>query len=183
MDDLRAGQMGASLIPVFAAPAAQRRLTCAMRWYSAAAGYGFAVPEDGGDEVMVHSCVLARDGILMVAEGALIDLEAIRTQKGYQALIVYSIDLGARRDDILAKRERKVSKHVLTVRWYNEAKGYGFGFADSVDGDVFIHAEALKRAGVPRLREGDRILALVAPGDRGQAVRTVYAPDPQTVIA
>ena len=51
---------------------------------------------------------------------------------------------------------------------------YGFGTADGVEGDVFIHAESVKRAGIRDLSEGDVIVALVTPTARGMAVRTIY---------
>ena len=44
-----------------------------------------------------------------------------------------------------------------TVKWYNEAKGYGFIQPDSGGKDVFVHATALERAGMRGLVEGQKI--------------------------
>lgn len=175
MSQVEPSQRPRTLIPIFTGEPLQKRLSCVMRWYSPAAGYGFALATEGDDEVMVHSCVLARDGFLSVAEGAVLDVEAIKTVKGLQALMIYAVDLTADRSDVLARRERTVAKHVLTVRWYNEVKGFGFCTCPALEGDVFLHAEALKRANVAPPREGETITALVAPSERGLAVRTVYA--------
>lgn len=177
MSHVQHSPAGGGLIQVLAGRKEQVRLTCAMRWYSPSSGYGFAIPLEGGDEVMVHSCVLARDGFLVVAEGAVLDIEAVRTIKGLQALMVYSLDLSANRTDVLAKRERTVVKREVTVRWYNETKGYGFAFVEngsSDEGDIFLHAEVVRRAGLNRVCAGERLSVLVAPGERGLAVRTIY---------
>lgn len=44
-----------------------------------------------------------------------------------------------------------------TVKWYNEAKGYGFIQPDSGGKDVFVHASALERAGLRGLAEGQKV--------------------------
>jgi CspA family cold shock protein len=40
-----------------------------------------------------------------------------------------------------------------TVKWYNDAKGYGFIQPDTGGKDVFVHATALERAGMRGLVE------------------------------
>ncbi len=44
-----------------------------------------------------------------------------------------------------------------TVKWFNAQKG--FGFIQPADGgkDVFVHISAVERAGLPPLREGQKI--------------------------
>jgi CspA family cold shock protein len=44
-----------------------------------------------------------------------------------------------------------------TVKWYNEAKGYGFIQPDNGGKDVFVHASALERAGLRGLVEGQKV--------------------------
>jgi CspA family cold shock protein len=44
-----------------------------------------------------------------------------------------------------------------TVKFYNESKGFGFIQPDDGNKDVFVHASALERAGVPSLREGQKV--------------------------
>ena len=45
----------------------------------------------------------------------------------------------------------------VTVKWYNETKGYGFIQPDNGGKDVFVHASALERAGMRGLVEGQKI--------------------------
>ena len=44
-----------------------------------------------------------------------------------------------------------------TVKFYNEAKGFGFIAPDSGGNDVFVHATALERAGMRSLVEGQKV--------------------------
>jgi cold shock protein len=44
-----------------------------------------------------------------------------------------------------------------TVKFYNDAKGYGFIAPDEGGNDVFVHASALERAGLYSLAEGQKV--------------------------
>jgi CspA family cold shock protein len=44
-----------------------------------------------------------------------------------------------------------------TVKFFNTQKGYGFIQPDDGSKDVFVHISALERAGIPPLREGQKI--------------------------
>ncbi|MEI8145346.1 MAG: cold-shock protein [Alphaproteobacteria bacterium] len=44
-----------------------------------------------------------------------------------------------------------------TVKWFNATKGYGFIQPDEGDKDVFVHISAVQQAGLPGLRDGQRL--------------------------
>ncbi len=44
-----------------------------------------------------------------------------------------------------------------TVKWFNEAKGFGFIQPDAGGPDVFVHISAVERAGIRDLDEGQKI--------------------------
>jgi CspA family cold shock protein len=44
-----------------------------------------------------------------------------------------------------------------TVKFFNEQKGFGFIAPDDGGKDVFVHASALERCGMPTLREGQKV--------------------------
>ena len=43
------------------------------------------------------------------------------------------------------------------IKWYNGKKGYGFIERDDKEKDAFIHASAVKSAGLRYLNEGDKL--------------------------
>ncbi len=53
-----------------------------------------------------------------------------------------------------------------TVKWFNEAKGYGFITQDN-GGDVFAHYSAIQGNGFKSLSEGDKVSFDVVKGDKG----------------
>ncbi len=44
-----------------------------------------------------------------------------------------------------------------TVKWFNEAKGYGFISNDDGSGDVFVHFSAIQSEGYKTLAEGQKV--------------------------
>ena len=57
-----------------------------------------------------------------------------------------------------------------TVKFYNDAKGYGFITPDDGGKDVFVHASALERAGIHRLSEGQKVSFDTEPDRRSGKV-------------
>ena len=53
------------------------------------------------------------------------------------------------------------------VKWYNSKKGYGFIERDDKEKDVFVHASALREAGLRFLNEGDALTFEVEDGEKG----------------
>ena len=59
-----------------------------------------------------------------------------------------------------------------TVKWFNDAKGYGFIQQD--DGpDVFVHFSAIAGEGYKGLAEGQRVEFDVVGGDKGPKAANV----------
>tara|TARA_Y100001970_G_scaffold235580_1_gene294685 strand:- start:364 stop:579 length:216 start_codon:yes stop_codon:yes gene_type:complete len=53
------------------------------------------------------------------------------------------------------------------VKWYNSKKGYGFVQRDDGEKDVFIHASAVKAAGLRYLQESEKISFDLEDGPKG----------------
>jgi CspA family cold shock protein len=59
-----------------------------------------------------------------------------------------------------------------TVKWFNNAKGYGFiGREDGPD--VFVHYSAIVAEGYKSLQEGDEILFEISEGKQGPQAANV----------
>ncbi|HIF61522.1 MAG TPA: cold-shock protein [Candidatus Pelagibacter sp.] len=52
------------------------------------------------------------------------------------------------------------------VKWFNEAKGYGFIEREDKEKDVFVHHSAVNEAGL-NINEGDELTFEVENGDKG----------------
>jgi len=54
-----------------------------------------------------------------------------------------------------------------TVKWFNDAKGYGFVTTDTVDGDIFVHYSAIQGDGFKTLSEGQAVEFELVTGQKG----------------
>jgi cold shock protein len=50
-----------------------------------------------------------------------------------------------------------MNKEQGAVKWFNEAKGYGFIQRDQTRSDIFVHYSAIVSNGYKTLREGQRV--------------------------
>lgn len=60
-----------------------------------------------------------------------------------------------------------------TVKWFNDAKGFGFITRDDGQKDVFVHYSAISAKGFRSLREGQRVEFEVVQGEKGPAAQNV----------
>lgn len=61
-----------------------------------------------------------------------------------------------------------------TVKWFNEAKGYGFISRESGE-DVFVHFSAIQGSGFRTLQEGQSVKFDVVRGPKGFQAANVSA--------
>ncbi len=54
-----------------------------------------------------------------------------------------------------------------TVKWFNEAKGFGFIENDNGSGDLFVHFSNIMGSGFKTLREGEPVEFEEAQGGKG----------------
>lgn len=59
-----------------------------------------------------------------------------------------------------------------TVKWFNDAKGFGFIEQDGGK-DVFVHHTAIQADGFKSLKEGERVSFDVVDGAKGPAAANV----------
>ena len=61
-----------------------------------------------------------------------------------------------------------------TVKWFNDAKGFGFISRESGD-DVFVHFRSIQGSGFKTLQEGQKVSFVVARGQKGLQADQVEA--------
>ena len=59
-----------------------------------------------------------------------------------------------------------------TVKWFNDAKGYGFISQENGD-DVFVHFSAIEDEGFKSLKEGQAGTFEIVPGPKGPQAANV----------
>ena len=65
-----------------------------------------------------------------------------------------------------ARRKKKV-RLKGTVKWFNNAKGFGFIGREDGSSDVFVHYSAINIEGYKSLQEGDQVEFEIVDGQKG----------------
>jgi CspA family cold shock protein len=64
-----------------------------------------------------------------------------------------------------------------TVKWFNDAKGFGFITPEAGGDDLFAHFSAIQGQGFKTLKEGQRVSFDVTAGAKGQQASNIRAAD------
>ena len=161
-----------------------------VKWFDAAKGYGFIVPDDGGSDVLVHVTVLRRDGFAHLREGARVAAEAQRGERGLQVFKVLSVSEpeasyapSAPGGRTRAQVTSVGSFEIVIVKWFNRTRGFGFLTRGEGTEDIFVHMETLRRYGFIDPKPGDSMLARFGPGPKGLMAAEVRPLDSAKILA
>ena len=64
-----------------------------------------------------------------------------------------------------------------TVKWFNDAKGFGFIEPEDGGADVFAHFSAIQMDGFRTLKQGSRVSYDVVQGPKGQLAQNIRPSD------
>jgi CspA family cold shock protein len=75
-----------------------------------------------------------------------------------------------------------------TVKWFNNAKGYGFILSDDGGEDLFAHYSSIEMEGYKTLKAGQMVCFDIIPGDKGLHATNITANEnaelePDTIVS
>lgn len=153
-----------------------------VKWYDAVKGYGFIIPEDEQDDVLLHHSVMRAAGVNFLSEGTSVHCKAVRRAKGMQVISLVSFDTSTAKPlpvqtgtDTSHVSESDLADFIdVSVKWFNRVRGFGFVSENEDSEDIFIHMEVLRQAGILQVQPGDHVKVRVGTGDKGlQAIEVM----------
>lgn len=156
-------------------------ITGVIKWFDVAKGFGFIVPDNGIQDVLLHVTCLRRDGYQTVLEGTRVVALIQKRDRGYQAFRILSMDQSTA---VHPSQMPPVKTHVqvtpssglerVLVKWFNRTKGFGFLTRGEGTEDIFIHMETLRRFGLTELRPGQVVLVRFGDGEKGLMAAEIH---------
>jgi CspA family cold shock protein len=143
----------------------------AVKWFNATKGYGFVELSDGRGDAFLHLKTLRETGRQTLPSGAKIRVVARAGSRGAEVVRVVEVDTRSAVER--SSRRSTVDPSAafdLTgkVKWFDEARGFGFIASDDFGRDVFIHSTTLGAAGLRGLVEGQAVSMRVVETPKGR---------------
>ncbi len=151
-----------------------------VKWFKADKGYGFVELAGGQGDAFLHANALHAAGHEMVPAGAKLRVQVGAGAKGAQVTRVIEVDATGvverpQRPPSDGLRPRRVAPDPSTavsvigkVKWFDDAKGFGFVASEDGGKDVFVHISVLGHAGISHLAEGQQVTMKVVDTPKGR---------------
>jgi cold shock protein len=152
-----------------------------VKWFKADKGYGFVELAGGQGDAFLHANALHSAGHDTVPSGAKLRVQVGAGAKGAQVTRVLEVDTSTaverppRPSFGEGPRPRRVAPDPSTavsvtgkVKWFDDAKGFGFVASEDGGKDVFVHISILGPAGISHLAEGQQVTMRVVDTPKGR---------------
>jgi len=153
-----------------------------VKWFKADKGYGFVELANGQGDAFLHANALHASGHESVPSGAKLKVIVGAGAKGAQVTRVVEVDAtGVVERPPRSEgggggpRPRRVAPDPSTavsvsgrVKWFDDAKGFGFVASDDGGKDVFVHISVLGPSGISHLAEGQPVNMRVVDTPKGR---------------
>ena len=145
-----------------------------VKWFNATKGFGFVTLADGSD-AFCHASALANLPSPDLPQGATVYCDVAQGQRGMQVTTVHSVDFSTAEAQPMMRgpRPSRGGRDSIGpmgdghVKFFNEQKGFGFVVPESGGADVYVHASALRRSGVPTLMPEQKVRFSTRQGMKG----------------
>jgi cold shock protein len=143
----------------------------AVKWFNATKGYGFVELSDGRGDAFLHLKTLRETGRQTLPSGAKIRVVARAGSRGAEVVRVIEVDTrsaverSSRRSTVAPSAAFDLTGK---VKWFDDARGFGFIASDDFGRDVFVHSTTLGAAGVRGLVEGQAVSMRVVETPKGR---------------
>ena len=142
-----------------------------LKWFNAAKGFGFVVPEEDPVDAFLHITQLQKIGLHGLGEGVEVLCVIDRREKG--AIVVDLVEVISQGNLSENGPEVDEAGNGLyrikgIVKLYFEEKGFGFITPDDGMKDIFVHKSCLDHCGITELYPGQRVRISFKIADKGR---------------
>ncbi|MBX9739710.1 MAG: cold shock domain-containing protein [Beijerinckiaceae bacterium] len=152
-----------------------------VKWFKGDKGFGFVELGNGAGDAFLHIGALQSAGYETVPPGAKLKVLVGSGMKGAQVTRVLEVDTStaaevrpaARSFDSPRPQRRMPDVSTATeisgtVKWFDDAKGFGFVASNDGGKDVFVHISILRPSGIAHLPEGQAVSMKVVETPKGR---------------
>jgi cold shock protein len=131
-----------------------------LKWFNAAKGFGFVIPDDNPADAFLHITQLQKLGVHGLGEGAEILCHIDYGDKGATVTnVVKVLNTGMLAPELVSYSPDNDTIHSCKgiVKYYVIDKGFGFITPDDGLKDVFVHKTCLDKTNIEQLLAGQRV--------------------------
>jgi cold shock protein len=149
----------------------------AVKWFNATKGYGFVELSDGRGDAFLHLKTLRETGRQTLPSGTKVRVVARAGSRG--AEVVRIVDVDTKSAIERSPRRSTIDPSAafdLTgkVKWFDDARGFGFIASDDFGRDVFVHSTTLGACAVNGLFEGQEVSMRVVETPKGREAIEIF---------